>query len=67
MLMSDYVGNSAGSFKGVNMEIQVVGVGFDKPIILKAVCGHEDALGYFANTVCSACAKANHKKALRGI
>jgi hypothetical protein len=48
------------------MEIQVIGVGFDKPIVLKATCGHEDALGYFANTVCGKCAKAGHKKALGG-
>lgn len=31
---------------------------------MKAKCGHQDALGYFANTVCGKCAKANHKKAV---
>jgi hypothetical protein len=47
------------------MEIQVIGVGFEKPIVLKATCGHEDALGYFAKTVCGKCAKKNHKKAVK--
>jgi len=47
------------------MEIQVIGVGFnDKPIELKATCGHTDALGYFAGTVCGKCARANHAKAV---
>jgi len=31
-----------------------------------ATCGHEDSLGYFANTVCGKCAKRNHRKAVRG-
>ena len=30
-----------------------------------AKCGHEDPLGYLSNTVCSSCAKKNHKKAMR--
>ena len=47
------------------MEIQVIGVGFEKPIVLKAICGHEDALGYFAKKVCGKCAKAGHKKATK--
>jgi len=47
------------------MDIQVIGVGFnDKPIELKAKCGHVDALGYFAGTVCGKCARANHRKAV---
>lgn len=47
------------------MEIIVMSVGFeDKEIKLKATCGHEDNLGYFANTVCAKCAKAGHKKAV---
>jgi hypothetical protein len=46
------------------MEIKIMGVGFDKPIELKATCGHEDTLGYFANTVCRQCAKNGHKKAM---
>jgi hypothetical protein len=29
-----------------------------------AKCGHEDALGYFAGTVCGKCARKNHKKAM---
>jgi len=33
------------------MDIQVIGVGYDKPIELKAKCGHVDPLGYFAGTV----------------
>jgi len=48
------------------MEFKIIGVGFDKPIELKAKCGHEDALGYFANTVCGECAKVGHKKAMKG-
>jgi hypothetical protein len=31
---------------------------------MKAACGHEDMLGYFANTVCGACARKNHKRAM---
>lgn len=31
---------------------------------LKAKCGHEDALGYFSNTVCKNCARKAHKKAM---
>jgi hypothetical protein len=47
------------------MEIIVMTVGSeDKIITLKATCGHEDNLGYFTNTVCPKCAKANHKKAV---
>lgn len=47
------------------MELQVIGVGFnDKPIELKATCGHVDPLGYFAGTVCGKCAKAGHAKAV---
>ena len=47
------------------MEIIVMSIGLeDKIIKLKATCGHEDNLGYFANTVCGKCAKANHKKAV---
>jgi hypothetical protein len=47
------------------MEIIVMTVGSeDKIITLKATCGHEDNLGYFTNTVCAKCAKANHKKAV---
>lgn len=30
----------------------------------KAPCGHNDLLGYLSNTVCSSCAKKNHKKAM---
>jgi hypothetical protein len=30
---------------------------------MKAICGHEDPLGYFTKTVCGPCAKAAHKKA----
>lgn len=29
-----------------------------------ATCGHEDALGYFGNTVCKKCARKGHKKAM---
>ena len=29
-----------------------------------AKCGHEDALGYFAGTVCGKCARKGHKKAM---
>jgi hypothetical protein len=29
-----------------------------------AKCGHEDALGYFAGTVCGKCARKAHKKAM---
>jgi hypothetical protein len=29
-----------------------------------ATCGHEDVLGYMANTVCKKCARAGHKKAM---
>jgi hypothetical protein len=46
------------------MEIIVIDIN-DNPIVLKATCGHEDTLGYFANTVCAKCAKANHKKAVK--
>lgn len=46
------------------MDIQVIGVGYDKPIELKATCGHVDPLGYFAGTVCGKCAKAGHAKAV---
>ncbi len=31
---------------------------------LKAKCGHEDMLGYFAGTVCRDCARKGHKKAM---
>ena len=31
---------------------------------MTAKCGHEDALGYFAGTVCGKCARKNHKKAM---
>jgi len=31
---------------------------------LKAKCGHEDMLGYFANTVCGKCARKNHKQTM---
>ncbi len=31
-----------------------------------AKCGHEDALGYFANTYCKQCANNGHKKITRG-
>lgn len=31
---------------------------------LKATCGHEDMLGYFAGTVCRDCARKGHKKAM---
>ena len=31
---------------------------------MKATCGHEDPLGYFAGTVCGKCARKNHKKAM---
>ena len=30
---------------------------------LKAKCGHEDPLGYFAGTVCRKCANKGYKKA----
>jgi len=31
---------------------------------MTATCGHEDALGYFAGTVCGKCARKAHKKAM---
>jgi PHP family Zn ribbon phosphoesterase len=31
---------------------------------MTAKCGHEDALGYFAGTVCGKCARRNQKKAM---
>ena len=31
-----------------------------------AKCGHKDLLGYFAGTVCMACAKEGHKQATGG-
>ena len=31
---------------------------------MTAKCGHEDALGYFAGTVCGKCARKNQKKAM---
>jgi hypothetical protein len=31
---------------------------------LKAKCGHEDMLGYFAGTVCGNCARKAQKKAM---
>lgn len=31
---------------------------------MKAKCGHEDMLGYFAGTVCGKCARKNQKKAM---
>lgn len=31
---------------------------------LKAKCGHEDMLGYFAGTVCGKCARKAQKKAM---
>lgn len=31
---------------------------------MTATCGHEDALGYFAGTVCKNCARKGHKKAM---
>ena len=36
----------------------------DRGNTMKAKCGHDDALGYFAGTVCGKCAKANHAKAV---
>lgn len=30
--------------------------------LLLATCGHEDLLGYFANTSCGPCAVANHRR-----
>ena len=47
------------------MEIIVMSVGANTEVRqLLAICGHEDSLGYFANTVCGKCARANHEKAL---
>jgi hypothetical protein len=31
-----------------------------------AKCGHEDALGYFADTYCKQCADNGHKQTTRG-
>lgn len=31
---------------------------------MKAKCGHEDMLGYFAGTVCGKCARKGQKKAM---
>ena len=31
---------------------------------MKAKCGHEDPLGYFAGTVCGKCARKNQRKAM---
>lgn len=47
------------------MEIIVMNIGEKTEVRqLLATCGHEDSLGYFANTVCGKCARYNHKKAL---
>jgi len=29
---------------------------------MKAKCGHNDPLGYFAGTVCNKCARRNHRQ-----
>jgi hypothetical protein len=31
---------------------------------MKATCGHEDPMGYFAGTVCKSCARKGHSKAM---
>jgi hypothetical protein len=31
-----------------------------------ATCGHEDSLGYFANTPCGKCVRKAHRKATKG-
>lgn len=31
---------------------------------MKATCGHEDPIGYFAGTVCKKCANKSYKKAM---
>ena len=33
---------------------------------LKALCGHVDALGHLAMTVCGKCARRNHRNAMKG-
>lgn len=38
--------------------------GETKPIRLMARCGHEDLLGYFANTPCGKCVRKAHRKAV---
>ena len=47
------------------MEIIVMNVGATTEVRqLLATCGHEDSLGYFANTVCGKCARDGHHKAV---
>ena len=31
---------------------------------MNAICGHEDMLGYFTNTPCLKCVKAEHAKVM---
>jgi len=47
-----------------NMANSVPGRSLPEESSMVAKCGHQDALGYFSNTVCGKCARKSHKKAM---